>query len=118
MYTKKQLTQGLRYQLSHDRNKARQALVFLYNAQTDEEQARQETVEHNEVGFTALDAEILSGIARFYLEHKFLTPKQDAIVRKLVPKYTSQILTSSIERGLIVRRSRQRWEILDKERKV
>lgn len=113
-YTKKQLVRGLRGQLFTDRNKARRALLFLYDRQTIEEQSKMETVEDNKIGFTAPDAEILSGIARFLRKNGFLTTAQERIVRRRIGKYAGQLLNSSIERGLIVRRSRQRWEILDK----
>ena len=115
LYTKKQLLHGMRYQLAHNPKKARKALILLYEAQTSEEKSKSKTVEHNEVGFTALDAEILTGIANFYLGHKFLTPRQDEVLKKLIPKYASQILYSSIGRGLIKQVSPRRWTILDRK---
>jgi hypothetical protein len=117
-YSKKQLLQGLRYQLAHDTEKAKKALILIYNNQTQAEQSALQTVEFNGVGFTSLDAEILSSISAFYLNHKFVTPRQLAIVKRLVPKYAGQVLASSIERGLIVQISPRRWEILDREPKV
>lgn len=117
-YSKKELLQGLRYQISHDTEKARRALLLVYSKQTVSEQNSGQTLEYNCEGFTALDAEILTGIAIFYKNHNFLTPKQDRIVKRLIPKYTGQILASSIERGLIVQVSPRRYEILDKRHKM
>lgn len=117
-YSKKKLLQGLRYQISHNTEKARRALLLVYSKQTISEQNLGKTLEHNCEGFTTLDAEILTGIAIFYKNYKSLTPKQDRIVKRLMPKYAGQILASSIERGLIVQVSPRRYEILDKKDKT
>lgn len=117
-YSKKELLQGLRYQISHDTEKARRALLLVYSKQTTSEQNSGQTLEYNCEGFTTLDAKILTGIATFYKNHNFLTPKQDQIVKRLIPKYAGQILTSSIERGLITQVSPRRYEILDKRHKA
>ena len=117
-YSKKALIQGLRYQISHSTEKARRALLLIYSKQTVCEQNSGQTLEYNCEGFTALDAKILTGIATFYKDHSFLTPRQDQIVKRLIPKYAGQILDSSIERGLIVQISPRRYEILDKRHKM
>ena len=117
-YSKKELLQGLKHQISHDTEKARRALLLVYSKQTASEQNLGQTLEYNCEGFTALDAEILTGIATFYKNHDFLTPKQDQIVKRLMPKYAGQILTSSIERGLIMQVSPRRYKILDRKDKV
>ena len=117
-YSKKELVQGLRYQISHNTEKARRALLLVYSKQTASEQNSGQTLEYNCEGFTALDAEILTGIATFYKSYNFLTPRQDQIVKRLMPKYAGQILDSSIERGLIMQVSPRRYEILDKGHKM
>lgn len=117
-YSKKKLLQGLRYQISHNTEKARRALLLVYSKQTASEQNLGKTLEYNCEGFTTLDAEILTGIAIFYKNHNFLTPRQDRIVKRLIPKYAGQILASSIERGLIVQISPRRYKILDKKDKT
>lgn len=117
-YSKKKLIQGLRYQISHNTEKARRALLLIYSRQTISEQNSSKTIEYNCKGFTTLDAKILTNIAVFYKNNNFLTSKQDQIVKRLIPKYARQILDSSIERGLIVQISPRRYEILDKKDKV
>lgn len=117
-YSKKKLIQGLRYQISHNTEKARRALLLIYSKQTASEQNSGQTLEYNCEGFTTLDAKILTGIATFYTKHNFLTPRQDQIVKRLMPKYAGQILASSIERGLIVQISPRRYKILDRKDKV
>lgn len=117
-YSKKKLLQGLKYQISHNTEKARRALLLVYSKQTAFEQNSGRTLEYNCKGFTTLDAKILTGIAIFYKNHNFLTPRQDQIVKRLIPKYAGQILDSSIERGLIKQVSPRRYEILNKKGKV
>lgn len=117
-YSKKKLIQGLKYQISHNTEKARRALLLVYSKQTVCEQNSGRTLEYNCEGFTALDAEILTNIAIFYQNHNFLTPRQDQIVKRLMPKYAGQILASSIERGLIVQISPRRYRILDRKDKT
>ena len=117
-YSKKALIQGLRYQLSHNTEKARRALLLIYSKQTISEQNSGQTLEYNCEGFTTLDAKILTGIAIFYKDHSFLTPRQDQTVKRLMPKYAGQILDSSIERGLIVQVSSRRYKILDRKDKM
>lgn len=117
-YSKKTLLQGLKYQISHNTEKARRALLLVYSKQTASEQNLGQTLEYNCEGFTTLDAGILTGVALFYKNHNFLTPRQDQIVKRLMPKYAGQILASSIERGLIVQISPRRYKILDRKDKM
>ena len=117
-YSKKKLIQGLRYQISHSTEKARRALLLVYSKQTAFEQNSGRTLEYNCEGFTTLDAKILTSIAIFYKNHNFLTPRQDQIVKRLIPKYAGQILDSSIERGLIVQVSPRRYEKKKKKDKM
>lgn len=117
-YSKKKLIQGLKHQLSHNTEKARRALLLVYSRQTISEQNSKQTLEYNGEGFTTLDAEILTNIAVFYKNYNFLTPRQDQIVKRLIPKYAGQILASSIERGLIAQVSPRRYQILDKKAKM
>ena len=117
-YSKKKLIQGLKHQIFHNTKEARRALLLIYSKQTVSEQNSGRTLEYNCEGFTTLDAKILTSIAIFYKNHNFLTPRQDQIVKRLIPKYAGQILDSSIERGLIVQISPRRYEILDKKDKM
>lgn len=78
------------------------ALVVVYNNQTDRERADQQTHDSNGVGFSGVDAEILSSFAQFYLEHKFLTPRQVAIARNKVKKYWRQLLQEVERKGMAV----------------
>ena len=66
-------------------------LRALYNRQTWLEQAAQVTNAHNGVGFTAFDAELLSGVAEQASKYKTLTEGQAAVVRRRLKKYARQL---------------------------
>lgn len=59
------------------------ALVVLFNRQTTEEQHAEQTRVHNNRGFTATDAEILTSFAKQVLRGHFLSEKQLKICRKI-----------------------------------
>lgn len=68
------------------------ALLVIYSFQTQSEQASDATKEHNGVGFTGLDAELLSSFAKFYQRAGFLSDKQMEILRNKITKYWRQLL--------------------------
>ena len=78
------------------------AVLVVYRNQTEYEKVCQSTQEDNGVGFSGVDAEILSSFAEFYLQHRFLTPRQIAIARNKVKKYWRQILGEIEKQGLTV----------------
>lgn len=67
------------------------SLLKLYEFQTDEEQKIKNTKNINGEGFTGFDGRILSNLCEFYKKNKYFSPKQLAVVRKLMPKYAGQI---------------------------
>ena len=117
-YTKTQLIAALKAQIPQSREKICRALMLIYDRQTEQEVLKGKTIEDNSVGFTALDADILTEMARFYQSRGFLSYKQLNLVKRLIPKYAGQILASSIERGLIVQVSPRRYKIVDKKDKT
>ena len=68
-------------------------LIAIYNNQTSEEQACQETYCKNGIGFNGVDANILSSFAEFYKERGYLSSKQLEIARKKMLKYSNQLLS-------------------------
>lgn len=50
------------------------ALVALFDRQTRDEQATNDTRNHNTVGFSGADAKSGSLTAKFYLKHQYLEP--------------------------------------------
>jgi hypothetical protein len=67
-------------------------LIAMYERQTDGEQSTHTTNVTNGIGFNAIDAQILSSIAEFYNERKFVTQKQMSVVAKKLQRYKRQLL--------------------------
>lgn len=68
-----------------------QALLFLYERQTNDEINSKNTKHCNAQGFNSVDAKILTSIAEYYISRKFLSEKQLAVVLKRIAKYRKQI---------------------------
>lgn len=77
------------------------SLVVLYNHQTNDEQLHEDTYESNGIGFSGVDAKLLSSYAKQYIERKFLTPKQKLWCRNKIVKYWSQIWNISDQDKMI-----------------
>ena len=105
--TKKAKIEFIRSQLEKDDRWMLRGLVAIYAKQTSEEQVAMQTKEHNGVGFTGVDGEILTSFAQQVIRRdvakklttaqpvaatEFLSPKQVIILRKKMPKYASQLL--------------------------
>jgi hypothetical protein len=67
------------------------ALLRVYSWQTEDEKHSERTTETNSKGFNGIDAEILSSFAKQWETRGFLSPKQKAIARKKMSKYSRQI---------------------------
>lgn len=70
---------------------AHRALVVLHDRQTRDEQETRTTETHNGVGFTGIDAEILSSFAEQVKRGRTLSVKQLAIAHRRLPKYAAQL---------------------------
>lgn len=66
-------------------------LVKIYTLQTADEQASDTTSHDNGVGFSGVDANILSSFAKQVNAGRNLSPKQMAIVFKKMPRYHKQV---------------------------
>ena len=71
-------------------------MLVIYEYQTDDEKSTDQTMHHNGMGFTGVDAFILTQFVKFYQEHGYLSPKQMDIARKKMPKYAGQIFNHMI----------------------
>jgi len=71
-------------------------LLALYQYQTPDEQVRAAT-HNNEVGFNAIDSDILSSFARQYIARGFLSEKQLALLRAKLPTYHRQLNERTIQ---------------------
>lgn len=70
-------------------------MLVIYAKQTLGEQASQTTSELNSVGFSGVDAEILSSFSDQVKRGRTLSPKQMVIVFKKMPKYWEQLWDNS-----------------------
>jgi len=93
--TKIQIKAFVKRKLSTDPAWARQALLRIYDFQTQEEQNIKDTKDHNGVGFTGTDGRILSSLAMQLQQKNYLSDKQMAIVFKKIPKYWIQVVKIS-----------------------
>jgi len=89
--TQRQRQEFIREKLKTSDTWATKALIKIFEAQTKDEQNSDNTSNLNSVGFAPCDAFILSKLAKFYMEKRFLSPKQMNIVFKKIHKYCRQI---------------------------
>ena len=99
--TKTQIRDFVRNQLASNEIWAKQALLKIFEFQTEEEQQIEATCEHNNVGFTGADGEFLTSLAKQLKSKGFLSAKQMAFVYKKMPKYWKQIISISDEAKLL-----------------
>ena len=100
---KSTLIDFLKVQIATRDHQAIKALITVYNNQTDSEQSSETTKVHNGVGFTPIDAEFMTSLAKQYLEKKSLSKKQLIYVKKTMPKYASQLIEQAIANGKITK---------------
>lgn len=85
------LRAALRARLATRPRWALRALDRLYSHQTPRERASEATIEHNGVGFSGTDAQILSSFAEQYRTRGSLSPRQMALLHRKMPTYWRQI---------------------------
>jgi len=92
--TKKSRIAFLREMLASEVRWAIKGLVTIYDYQTAEEQNAGHTHDHNGVGFSGADSEILSSFAKQVNAKRFAgSEKQMNILFKKIPKYAKQLDT-------------------------
>ena len=92
MMNQEQVIAALKDKLATDARWATRALVRIAKEQTDEELTKEQTRDHNHVGFRPCDAYILTRMADAYKRYRRLTPRQEAFVMKKVPVYARQLI--------------------------
>lgn len=92
---KKDIKALFKMKLGTDANWAVKGMLKIYEFQTTSEKAVQTTTDHNDVGFSGCDAEILSSFSEQVLKGRNLSEKQMAIVFKKMPKYWQQLVKLS-----------------------
>jgi hypothetical protein len=90
--TKAQKISTLKTTLASNKKAAIQALLTLNRLQTESERSLGVALKSNGVGFTGYDAPILSSMALQLSKRGNLSPKQMAVVHRLIPRYATQLL--------------------------
>lgn len=89
--TKKDKIAHIRVQLGSSMAWASKGVIRIFENQTADEQNCEATIEHNGIGFTGADAEILSSFAKQIINGRTMSVKQRALLLKKMPKYAGQL---------------------------
>ena len=81
----------IKIMLQTNDNAVIRGIVVIYSLQTKDEKKVGETREHNGVGFSKIDAEFMSSLAKFILNRGYLTDKQLEYGRRKIMKYAGQL---------------------------
>lgn len=92
MVTKELQKQYIKSVLATSPKAAIKALGIVFDNQTPLEQRVETTNRYNSIGFTGVDAKILTSFAKQYARLGRLSEKQMTILFKKMPKYWKQIL--------------------------
>jgi len=109
-YTKEQLRNVLKAQIGKNPAKAVRAMLTIYGYQTEEEVSEGRTIEHNGVGFSGCDSEILTSLCEQWIARRYLSEKQMRIVTRIMPRYAGQLLALSFAKGNF-EKSGRKWVI-------
>ena len=90
--TKKGKVKWLRELLKVDTSSMLWALVRVFNWQTEDEKDCEQTHHLNKIGFSGVDAEILTSFAKQFISKKSLSPKQLILAHKKLHKYAAQLV--------------------------
>jgi DUF438 domain-containing protein len=94
--TKKITLEFVRAQLRSNKVWAIKALVRIFKEnQTSQEQTLEATTVDNGIGFTGVDANFLSSLAKQYIEMGSLSDNQIKCLFKMMPKYSKQVFEFS-----------------------
>ena len=94
--TKKITLEFVRAQLRSNKAWAIKALVKIFKEnQTSQEQAVEATTVDNGIGFTGVDANFLSSLAKQYIERGALSDTQIKCLFRMMPKYSRQVFEFS-----------------------
>lgn len=86
-----ELEMKIRTNLGSNRVWAERAILRLYEEQTATEKEAHTTAFSNGVGFSAVDADILSSFAEQLNRGRFLSERQLSYAFKVLPKYAKQL---------------------------
>jgi len=97
---KGQIYKFIKHKLSTNPSWQVKGLLAIFDFQTQTEQNAENTIIHNDVGFTGCDAHILTSFAKQWLKRQWLSNKQMSILSHKMPKYWKQIYNISNKQKL------------------
>lgn len=89
--TKKARIAFIRNAMNSDARQAVRGMLRIFEYQTEDEKRTESTRDHNGVGFTGVDGEILSSFAKQVMAGRTMSPKQMNLIFKKMPKYAKQL---------------------------
>lgn len=92
MSTKTVQVAEFKHKIASDDRWAIRAMLRIYQFQTADEQQSGHTRLLNGMGFNGRDAEIMTDFVKKLRHYGSLTPRQRAVVRKVMPKYAGQLV--------------------------
>jgi hypothetical protein len=108
MVYKKDIKEFVKTMLGNNQAWAINALNKIFEFQDFGEQETGMTKQINYVGFTCLDAEILTSFQNQYKSKKYLSNKQINLLMKKMPKYWKQIV--SISDQIMLEKMVEEWK--------
>ena len=101
--SKKEIESAIRAAITTDPQKAVNAMLRIFEYQTEDEQQAGDVRDFNGVGFAGTDSEILTSFCKQYGKYGRLSEKQMAILFKKIGKYAGQLTRQAIDKGLYVK---------------
>ena len=98
---KTELVAKMRNQITGSDKMAVKAMLRLYEYQTADEKAVNDTVHHNNVGFNSSDARWMTWASKAVLAGRELKGYHLETLKQKIGKYANQLVNQSIEKGLI-----------------
>ena len=89
----------IRNKLATDNVWLEAAVKAIYRRQTGEEQQAGQTIDHNGRGFNGVDARSGTFMAQWLYRGKHLDGKWLVLARKIMPKYTAQLMAVATEKA-------------------
>jgi hypothetical protein len=106
----------IRNKLGSDIAWASKGVIRVFENQPADEQNVNNTIEHNDIGFTDADADILSSFAKQLINGRTMSVKQSAILFKKMPEYAGQLHRMSKEiKEMITEKPQLNYAVLDND---
>lgn len=95
--SKKETTEKILELLRTNDGAVVRALMRIYERQTQDEQRREDTNKHNDIGFTIHDARLYTRFAKQWVERQWLSERQMEVLRAGMLKYGRQLTEIALE---------------------